>query len=84
LDSSNSYKILDEVGNGVSSVVYKSKCFAMDSTVVAIKAVDLDRSWWWQSKATLLSHPNILNPLCSFTVHDRLWVVMPFMSAGSL
>jgi serine/threonine-protein kinase OSR1/STK39 len=85
LDSSNSYEIVDEVGNGVRSVVYKAKCFAMeDSTVVAIKAVDLDRSWWWQPKETLLSHPNILNAHCTLIVDQRLWVVMPFMSAGSL
>ncbi|XVF38391.1 hypothetical protein REPUB_Repub20aG0097400 [Reevesia pubescens] len=63
----------------------------MKSTVVAIKAIDLD-----QSKADfdnirretkimlLLSHPNILNAYCSFTVDRRLWVVMPFMSGGFL
>ncbi|XP_059446757.1 serine/threonine-protein kinase BLUS1-like [Corylus avellana] len=84
LDSSNSYEILDEIGNGVSSVVYKAKCFAMDSTVVAIKAVYLDRSWWWQPKEKLLSHPNILNAHCTLLVNQLLWVVMPFMSAGSL
>ncbi|KAI3894781.1 hypothetical protein MKX03_023576 [Papaver bracteatum] len=32
----------------------------------------------------LLSHPNILKAHCSFTVNHHLWVVMPFMSAGSL
>ncbi|XWS53851.1 hypothetical protein CRYUN_Cryun10bG0035800 [Craigia yunnanensis] len=88
---SNSYKIVDEIGVGVSAVVYKAECVPMNSTVVAIKAIDLD-----QSKAdfdnirretkimSLLSHPNILNAHCSFTVDRRLWVVMPFMSGGSL
>ncbi|CAN1310183.1 Serine/threonine-protein kinase BLUS1 [Linum perenne] len=33
---------------------------------------------------TLLNHPNILESHCSFTVDRCLWVVMPFMSAGSL
>ncbi|OWM68140.1 hypothetical protein CDL15_Pgr016340 [Punica granatum] len=86
-----SYKILDEIGVGVSAVVYKAVCLPMDSVVVAIKSIDLD-----QSRAdfdsvrreaktmSLLSHPNILNAHCSFTVGRRLWVVMPFMSAGSL
>ncbi|XVE65888.1 hypothetical protein DITRI_Ditri08aG0035600 [Diplodiscus trichospermus] len=85
------YKIIDEIGVGVSAVVYKAECVPMNSTVVAIKAIDLD-----QSKAdldnirretkimSLLSHPNILNAHCSFTVDRRLWVVMPFMSGGSL
>ncbi|KAJ8768358.1 hypothetical protein K2173_021511 [Erythroxylum novogranatense] len=88
---SNSYKILDEIGVGVSAVVYKAICIPMNSTVVAIKAIDLD-----QSRAdfdnvrreiktmSLLSHPNILEAHCSFTVDRRLWVVMPFMSGGSL
>ncbi|PPD83080.1 hypothetical protein GOBAR_DD19981 [Gossypium barbadense] len=34
--------------------------------------------------SSLLSHPNILNPHCSFTAGNRLWVVMPLMSGGSL
>ncbi|KAK4801291.1 hypothetical protein SAY86_021778 [Trapa natans] len=86
-----SYKILDEIGMGVSATVYKAVCLPKDSAVVAIKSIDLD-----QSRAdfdtlrreakmmSLLSHPNILNAHCSFTVGRRLWVVMPFMSAGSL
>ncbi|KAH7573286.1 hypothetical protein ACOSP7_006855 [Xanthoceras sorbifolium] len=90
LDSS-SYKILDEIGVGVSAIVYKAACVPMNSTVVAIKAIDLDRSRVdldgirRESKTmSLLSHPNILNAHCSFTVDSRLWVVMPFMSGGSL
>ena len=85
---SKSYKILDEVGSGASSVVYKAICVPMNSMVVAIKVVDPGQSLWWllSKPILLLSHsqPNILNPLCSFTVDDCLWVVMPFMSAGSL
>ncbi|XP_022748966.1 serine/threonine-protein kinase BLUS1-like [Durio zibethinus] len=88
---SESYQIIDEIGAGVSAVVYKAECVPMNSIVVAIKAIDLD-----QSKAdfdnirresnnmSLLSHHNILNAHCSFTVDRRLWVVMPFMSGGSL
>jgi serine/threonine-protein kinase OSR1/STK39 len=79
-----SYAILDEVGVGASAVVYKAACVPMNSTVVAIKAINLDQAWWWQSKPPPLSHPNVLNALCSFTADQRFWVVMPFMSAGSL
>ncbi|KAJ0034365.1 hypothetical protein Pint_24634 [Pistacia integerrima] len=85
------YKILDEIGVGVSAVVYKAICVPMDSILVAIKAIDLD-----QSRAdlenvrretktmSLISHPNVLRAHCSFNVDCRLWVVMPFMSCGSL
>ena len=88
---SNSYQILHEIGVGVSAIVYKAICLPMNSSVVAIKSIDLD-----QSRAdfdnvrretkimSLLSHPNILNAHCSFMVDRRLWVVMPFMSGGSL
>ncbi|KAK9165714.1 hypothetical protein Scep_000905 [Stephania cephalantha] len=86
-----SYKILQKIGNGVSATVYKAACLPMNSSIVAIKAIDLERSRAnlddvrREAKAmTLLSHPNILRAHCSFTVDHYLWVVMPFMSAGSL
>ncbi|XP_050218119.1 serine/threonine-protein kinase BLUS1 [Mercurialis annua] len=88
---SHSYKILNEIGVGVSAVVYKAICVPLNSTIVAIKSIDLDQSraefdnLRWETKTlSLLSHPNILKSHCSFTVGRRLWVVMPFMSAGSL
>ncbi|CAK8535914.1 unnamed protein product [Lathyrus sativus] len=90
LDSS-SYKIIDEIGAGNSAVVYKAICIPINSTPVAIKSIDLDRSRpdlddvRREAKTlSLLSHPNILKAHCSFTVDRRLWVVMPFMAGGSL
>ncbi|XP_057959152.1 serine/threonine-protein kinase BLUS1 [Malania oleifera] len=87
---SNSYRILDKIGSGVSAIVYKALCLP-NSTVVAIKSIDLDQSRAnfdnvrQEAKTmSLLSHPNILSAHCSFTVRRCLWVVMPFMSAGSL
>ncbi|KAI4317979.1 hypothetical protein L6164_025796 [Bauhinia variegata] len=88
---SGCYQLLEEIGQGASAVVYKANCVPMNSAVVAIKVIDLD-----QSRAdfdavrreakmlALLSHPNILNAHCSFTVGHRLWVVMPYMDGGSL
>ncbi|KAM5550253.1 hypothetical protein ABKV19_025330 [Rosa sericea] len=90
LDSS-AYQILGEIGSGVSAVVYKALCPSVNSAVIAIKSIDLDRSrsdfdaFRRETKTmSLLSHPNILSAHCSFTVDRRLWVVMPFMSAGSI
>ncbi|KAI3707457.1 hypothetical protein L6452_25996 [Arctium lappa] len=87
----NSYQILDQIGRGCSAIVYKALC-TTTSVVVAIKSIDLDRSSTddfdnvrREAKTmSLLSHPNVLKAHCSFTVGRRLWVVMPFMSAGSL
>ncbi|KAJ9537072.1 hypothetical protein OSB04_029805 [Centaurea solstitialis] len=87
----NSYQILDQIGRGCSAIVYKALC-TTTSAIVAIKSIDLDRSTSddfdnvrREAKTmSLLSHPNVLKAHCSFTVGRRLWVVMPFMSAGSL
>ncbi|KAK3009865.1 hypothetical protein RJ639_011879 [Escallonia herrerae] len=87
----SSYKILAEVGRGLSAVVYKAACLPVNAAAVAIKSIDLDRSKADFDRVrresqtmSLLSHPNILKAHCSFTVGRRLWVVMPFMSAGSV
>ncbi|KAL6643454.1 hypothetical protein ACP70R_018220 [Stipagrostis hirtigluma subsp. patula] len=86
-----SYRLLCKIGSGVSAVVYKAACLPLGSAVVAIKAIDLERSRanlddvWREAKAmALLSHRNVLRAHCSFTVGTHLWVVMPFMAAGSL
>ncbi|KFK32486.1 hypothetical protein AALP_AA6G248800 [Arabis alpina] len=88
---SEAYEIICKIGVGVSASVYKAICIPMNSTIVAIKAIDLDQSradfdsLRRETKTmSLLSHPNILNAYCSFTVDRCLWVVMPFMSCGSL
>ncbi|KAB2062193.1 hypothetical protein ERO13_A10G127011v2 [Gossypium hirsutum] len=89
---SNSYNITAEIGAGVCSKVYTAQCLPINSTVVALKSIDLDQSnadfrnlvGRETNTSSLLSHPNILNPHCSFTAGNRLWVVMPFMSGGSL
>ncbi|KAI8566405.1 hypothetical protein RHMOL_Rhmol02G0037600 [Rhododendron molle] len=86
-----SYRILDEIGRGVSAIVYKAICVPMDSALVAIKAIDFNKSRTdfdtvrrEAKMMSLLSHPNILRAHCSFMAESRLWVVMPFMSGGSL
>ncbi|KAA8525340.1 hypothetical protein F0562_007242 [Nyssa sinensis] len=86
---SKCYQILDEIGRCASAIVYKAICVPVNSTVVAIKAINRDRSrpdFQDLEAETLsrLSHPNILKAHCTFTVDRQLWVVMPFMSIGSL
>ncbi|XP_066355648.1 LOW QUALITY PROTEIN: serine/threonine-protein kinase BLUS1-like [Miscanthus floridulus] len=90
--NAESYRLLCKIGSGVSAVVYKAVCLPLGSSaVVAIKAIDLERSRAdldgvrREAKAmALLSHRNVLRAHCSFTVGSHLWVVMPFMGAGSL
>ncbi|PSS34900.1 Serine/threonine-protein kinase [Actinidia chinensis var. chinensis] len=87
----NSYKIVNEIGRGINSIVYKAQCTPINSTTVAIKSIDLDvsrtdlESVRREAKTmSLLFHRNVLRAHCSFMVERRLWVVMPFMSGGSL
>ncbi|KAK8670907.1 hypothetical protein V6N13_037520 [Hibiscus sabdariffa] len=90
----SSYKITDEIAVGEGVVVYKAVCVPMDSAIVAIKVIDRDqctgdfrfqqREALTKETMPLLSHPNVLGAHCSFTVDRHLWVVMPYMSCGSL
>ncbi|KAK8661494.1 hypothetical protein V6N13_091096 [Hibiscus sabdariffa] len=87
----SSYKITDKIAVGDGVVVYKAVCVPMDSAIIAIKVIDRDQCTGvpeiHQREALtmpLLSHPNILSAHCSFPVDHHLWVVMPYMSCGSL
>ncbi|KAI5649058.1 hypothetical protein M9H77_35063 [Catharanthus roseus] len=89
--NSKDYEIIDEIGRGASAIVYKALCIPMNFSEVAIKSInlekskaDLDNIRRETKTVSLLSHPNILKAHCCFTVDRRVWVVMPFMSAGSL
>jgi serine/threonine-protein kinase OSR1/STK39 len=83
------YKLMEEIGNGLSATVYRAVCLPFKE-VVAVKALDLERC---NSNLedirreavtmTLINHPNVLRAYCSFVVEQRLWVVMPFMAGGS-
>ncbi|XP_059446752.1 serine/threonine-protein kinase BLUS1-like [Corylus avellana] len=88
-----SYKFLDEIGVGCTGVVYKViLCLPRNSMLVAIKAIDLDQSPEdienVERQVLTMSyffHPNILTPHYFFENDGRrIFVVMPFMSAGSV
>lgn len=78
------------------TTIYKAKYLPLKSTLVAIKVIDFGKFTANISKYILREeeaamsiiphHPNILRPHCLFTTPDNpsLWVVMPYMSAGSV
>jgi serine/threonine-protein kinase OSR1/STK39 len=85
----NEYKLYEEIGDGVSATVYRALCVPCD-VVVAIKVLDiekcsndLDGIRREVQTMSLLDHPNLLRAYCSFTNGHQLWVVMPYMAAGS-
>ncbi|KAL2609453.1 hypothetical protein R1flu_028026 [Riccia fluitans] len=86
---SEAYKILEEVGQGVSATVYRAFCTPFNE-VVAIKSLDLekcisnlDEIRKEAQMMSLILHPNVVKAYCSFVVDKSLWVVMPYMAGGS-
>ncbi|CAL0299960.1 unnamed protein product [Lupinus luteus] len=83
------YKLLEEVGDGASAIVYRA-IYLPNNRHVAVKCVDLDRLnsnlddiRREAQTMSLIDHPNVLRAYCSFVVERHLWVVMPFMAQGS-
>ncbi|VAI85664.1 unnamed protein product [Triticum turgidum subsp. durum] len=83
------YKLYEEVGEGVSATVYRALCVPLN-TFVAIKVLDLEKCSSdldgirrEVQTMSLIDHPNLLRACCSFANDHQLWVVMPFMAAGS-
>ncbi|KAK6129331.1 hypothetical protein DH2020_036939 [Rehmannia glutinosa] len=83
------YKLYEEVGEGVSATVYRALCVPLNENV-AIKVLDLEKCnndldgiRREVQTMILIDHPNVLRAHCSFTTGHNLWVVMPYMAAGS-
>ncbi|KAI3982589.1 hypothetical protein MKX01_031328 [Papaver californicum] len=83
------YNLYEEIGRGASATVYRAVCIPSQETV-AIKVLDFERD---KSELCNIAHkaqtmilidqPNLLKAHCSFVTDHYLWVVMPFMVAGS-
>ncbi|KAJ9562574.1 hypothetical protein OSB04_007734 [Centaurea solstitialis] len=83
------YKLYEEIGEGVSASVYRALCVPLNETV-AIKVLDLEKCnndldgiRREVQTMSLIDHPNLLRAYCSFTTGQSLWVVTPYMAAGS-
>lgn len=83
------YKLYEEIGEGVSASVYRALCIPFNETV-AIKVLDLEKCnndldgiRREVQTMSLINHPNLLRAYCSFTAGQNLWVVTPYMAAGS-
>ncbi|ONI30461.1 hypothetical protein PRUPE_1G252900 [Prunus persica] len=83
------YTLYEEVGQGVSATVYRALCIPLN-IIVAIKVLDLEKCnndldviRREVQTMILLDHPNLLKAHCSFTASRSLWIVTPYMAAGS-
>jgi len=87
----NLFTNLEKIGQGASAEVYiGNPVGASKDEVVAIKQMDLEK----QSKKDLIlneiqvmkqySHKNIVNFIDGYFYYDKLWVIMEYVSGGTL
>ncbi|KAI3959855.1 hypothetical protein MKW92_015190, partial [Papaver armeniacum] len=83
------YNLFEEIGSGATATIYRAVCIPTQETV-AIKVLDFEKENSELSKIaheaqtmTLMDQPNLLKAHCSFVTDHYMWVVMPFMAAGS-
>eukprot|EP00245_Coleochaete_scutata_P014635 TRINITY_DN6306_c0_g1_i1.p1 TRINITY_DN6306_c0_g1~~TRINITY_DN6306_c0_g1_i1.p1 ORF type:complete len:330 (+),score=81.82 TRINITY_DN6306_c0_g1_i1:83-1072(+) len=85
----NDYERLKEIGRGGGAIVYKGR-YKPCNEIVALKVFDLERMDQTlddiRKEVTamrMIHHHAVVRAYCSFVVERSLWIVMPFMSAGS-
>ncbi|GAX82215.1 hypothetical protein CEUSTIGMA_g9643.t1 [Chlamydomonas eustigma] len=88
--SSEDYDLIEDCGRGVSATVYRSLCKPLHE-VVAVKKMnlesmncDLDEIIHEAQLMKNYNHPNVLPLYTSFVSGQDLWMVMPFISGGSV
>lgn len=83
------YTKMEKIGSGASGIVYTATEVSTGMQV-AIKQMNLAKQ---PNKELILNeilimkenkHPNVVNYLDSYLVGDELWVVMEYLSGGSL
>ncbi|KAI3901388.1 hypothetical protein MKW92_032258 [Papaver armeniacum] len=84
---SENYHLVEEIGRGSSSTVFRAICKPLHETV-AVKILNFDEndlgSIAYEAQTMMLvDHPNLKKAHCSFVSDHFLWIVMPFMAAGS-
>ena len=85
------YRLMEEIGRGVSAKVYRAECIPLNNEQVAVKKLDLEDQDPGHleeirrevASMSMLSHPNLVMAHCSFVEGQYLWIVMPFCGGGS-
>lgn len=85
------YRLMEEIGRGVSAKVYRAECVPLNNEQVAVKKLDLEDQDPGHleeirrevASMSMLSHPNLVMAHCSFVEGQYLWIVMPFCGGGS-
>jgi len=84
------YELLEDCGRGVSATVHRAICKPLQQ-VCAVKKMnleslncDLDEIIHEAQTMKNYHHPNVLPLHCSFVTGQDLWMVMPYISGGSV
>eukprot|EP00894_Picocystis_sp_ML_P003488 jgi/Pico_ML_1/54005/g4453.t1 len=83
------YRLEEEIGQGASATAYRARCIPYDE-VVAVKLVDLESGTVnldeIQREAKTMKNVTIPTscPSLLLRVRVKLWMVMPYVAAGSL
>ncbi|EFJ21284.1 MAP kinase [Selaginella moellendorffii] len=87
--AASDYRVLEEIGHGRNATVHRALCVPRGE-IVSIKSIDLEKCRSDLDEVrreaqtlSLIDHPNVVAALALFIVGQRLWVVMPYMAAGS-
>eukprot|EP00884_Botryococcus_braunii_P013203 jgi/Botrbrau1/21884/Bobra.0249s0013.1 len=85
------YELEEECGRGVSATVWRARCKPHGGEIVAVKLIDLENVNTnleeIQRETHLMRlqhHPNVLQLYCAFVSGQKLWIVMPYVSGGSV
>ncbi|CAK0760674.1 hypothetical protein CVIRNUC_002790 [Coccomyxa viridis] len=88
--SASDYKLLEECGRGVSATVWRALCLPYNEEV-AVKLLDLENvncslDEIVREAQTMRQqlHSNVLPLYTSFVHEQNLWMVMPYVSSGSV
>ncbi|KAF5198263.1 Serine/threonine-protein kinase fray2 [Thalictrum thalictroides] len=83
------YQLCEEIGRGGTATVYKAICLPFQE-IVSVKVLDFEKHDHPEMIARevhtmrLVDHPNVSKAYASFASNrHNLWVVMPYMDAGS-
>lgn len=87
--SAAGYDVYEEIGVGAFATVYHASVKETGEQV-AIKVIDLDQfnTNWEEIRReilimSLVHHPNVVRILTSFVEEQDLWILMPWLEAGS-
>ena len=84
------YKLLDIIGRGTCSKVYRAQCIS-NQQIIVIKIIELEeyplsietiikQTAFW----SICQHPNVVSYYGSFVVGSDLWILSEYLSGGSL